>query len=145
MEAGDFKLAEQRWNAKKQDCLDSAGAIQMGYTDFNKVPDPKVPVSSVPFVADGEDTPTRQVMNQMPQGVVHTVKGSGKHSVSWTIGSGGYPCYLSFDPAFPKDPAKTTGAVGGTPWLSSPDGEWTAYIFYSADPGRVQKATLDIM
>lgn len=34
MEANDWALAQQRWNDGKQNCLDSAGAIQMGYDAF---------------------------------------------------------------------------------------------------------------
>jgi hypothetical protein len=150
MSVGDFGEAEARWHAHTQDCLDAAGAIQQGYEQFaappSGAPDPQtIPTNpAVPFVANGGDTPTKKVMNEMPQGVLHAQVGKGRKKLSWTIGSGGYPCWLSFEPTFPNDPAKTTGAVGGTPWLNSPDGDWTAYLFYPADPGRVQKATLDI-
>jgi hypothetical protein len=88
---------------------------------------------------------TRFHATGLAQGVYYAFGGAaaaGPKRLSWSIDSGGYPCYQTFDLNVPS-PAHT----GGTPWVNAPaDGsDWTYYVMFTADLGRVQDGHIDML
>ncbi len=88
---------------------------------------------------------TRFHATGLAQGVYYAFGGdgaAGAKKLSFAIGSGGYPCYQTFDLNVPS-PAHT----GGTPWVDAPaDGSnWTYYVMFTADAGRVQDGHIDML
>jgi hypothetical protein len=88
---------------------------------------------------------TRFNATGLAQGVYYAFGGAGAagpKKLSFAISSGGYPCYQTFDLNTPS-PAHT----GGTPWVNAPaDGsDWTYYVMFTADLGRVQDGHIDML
>lgn len=88
---------------------------------------------------------TRFYAKNMAQGVYYAFGGSGKagpKKLSYAIDSGGYPVYVGFD----LNQMKNDG-VGGSNWHNAPaDGsDWTFYVMYTADAGRVQDGHIDML
>lgn len=88
---------------------------------------------------------TRFNATGLQEGVWYAFGGAGAagpKKLSFAIGSGGYPCYLTFDKNAPGP-----SHAGGTPWVKAPaDGsDWVAYVMFTADAGRVQDAHLDLL
>jgi hypothetical protein len=105
MEAGDFALAQQRWDADKQNCLDSAGAIQSWYLKFT----PATPKATEPPAIGFETLPWFESPDGQVNVTVITVE-NGKTTCS--AGSGNVQCWISLDPSFPDDPTKTAYGSG---------------------------------
>jgi hypothetical protein len=81
----------------------------------------------------------------LAQGVYYAFGGAGAagpKKLSFAIDSGGYPVYVGFD----LNAMKNDG-VGGSNWHNAPtDGnDWTFYVMYTADPGRVQSGHIDML
>lgn len=135
MSIGDWGLAQQRWNDKTQDCLDSAGAIQSWYEKFNPNPNVK-PTDPTTLGMHGSipdfPSPSGQI------NVTEITADGGK--VSMAAASGGIPVWISLDPTFPGDPKLTSYGSGTTGYLYPKNGD----KLYSKQTGDDQSGIPDI-
>lgn len=134
LDAGLTAEAQRRWDESTRTpegtyCQRSAGAIQKGYTDFAPASAVVVTPPCVPRALPR--------LQEYAADTVYAVQAAGDSTVaSWSVSSGGAPCYAAVrdDPNGPN--VSETYGAGATAPLVIKAGQWLVQWLAPGTPGQ---------